>query len=349
MAQEKRTEEQPKDDVKLQEGESPAQKTSEEVKPTAPLEPGKIDLAGEFIVDKKGSTVLGSELISGYQRGRMFDKTQSELQKLQTEHKQVQADLETERQEKAELAAVAAKSEQAQVVAQQLEAMGIKASGKGVSERSVPEEDAWLTEPKAPEPTIDSQQVARLIQTTAKEAAQESLGDVEKTVTGLVQQELQRREAERARQEKVKQFVQQARSARADRLREELGLEDEAIDRIIKLEDAAKVKAAAAEHLVGQDDIETAGNEWDTAMAYEDTAMKMRADAKVEFDKAQRGAELNEQLISGRFPGLPQEKETERKINYNEKDRQAQRKKMVDLAAEHADLKDAAKKALGGR
>lgn len=289
---------------------------------------GVIDVSKEYVVDKKGTKLLGGDI-----RAAVGNRTR--VPQLQAERDSARAELEKLTTEKAELAQkvqqMQKETEKKQMLDDLLEASGLKKQEKS-------SEDDFFT-PADETPTIDPEKFSRQMETMVTKLLDDRLGDARKTIQQMNQEERERTRAEREQKDAVHTLLSNARQSLATQLKEELDLDDTSISRIIKLQEGAEGKKEEANLLMAAGKSDEAYEAWREAKAWEDTAIDLRAKALAGKRESDRAKELAEQLETGQFLNVegeievPEEEKidwTDKKLAGNKKQRKAEHLKQVE-------------------
>jgi hypothetical protein len=323
-------------------GESKAA-TSEGSKPTEP-QTGQVDLAARYKINKLGDEVLGDELIKGYNRGRMFDKTQSELHKTQsdlekisTAYKQVSNELERIKQE--------------QMVREQLSRLMPQRSNDQEDELAYQEEEA--TKP------IDQDDIVRRISNVATKPVEQiinklglSQSDEIPDIDTLIESKLEQKEAQLKRKSEQENWIRQAREEDSKMLASNYGsvLNPAEIKSILDMLDVGVTLQRRAEvTITDPEQSEQAVEDYARSRDLLIGAAEKIADAKIKAEKKAREDEIRAQLSSGRYPGLePLTNEPKQPI-FDDKKYLDARKKAVERAAKEQEAKLMAMRQIGGK
>jgi hypothetical protein len=294
---------------------------------TAPQGDAKIDPAKEYVINKNGDTMLGGDILNQMGRGRLAQEIQSKSDKQAAEMEKMQKQLSIFQAEKAE-------RENRERIENLLKERGISNLAPTVTKET--NTDTWFTEEEETpaQPDIDMEKIARRIEAVSGKVTKENLGDVKTLVKELVAEELNTQEAERDKNTHVKRAFETARGVRFDKLKDELGLDDGATNRILDLQDAAKYREIEARSLFESDQPAAANEKIQEAMSYEDTAASLRANAIVEKRESDKIREAELAIESGIMPGIKDAKPEERKTNWTRAEIQKARSDAVKEAIE---------------
>ena len=175
---------------------------------------------------------------------------------------------------------------------------------------------------------------------------------VETDVETLIEQRLQKREAELEQQRKRQQTIENIRADDLKNLASRYGsvLDEQRIKDILDTLDlSVAYQRRAEEKSLDPDYAEESISDYGMSRDLLLETVEKIATAKIEADKKARDDELKQQLTSGQFPGIEPQGKEERKPIYNERERQKRIRENIERAAKQADAQVAAKRALGGR
>jgi len=292
--------------------EKPASKPTEQAEPDGVVE---LDVTKKYHSKRNpGKQVSGDDLWAGFSRGERFDALQSEHQKLQS----TSADKD---QRIAALEAQVTASATKEVVAQNLQDLGIL----GGQKPTVEPDDNWLGTEQPPEPTVlDPRLTASRIEETVKKTTEDFLNNRMPEIKETVLAVGQKQREEQAAVAQQQQTVAHLKANELANLRVEFPDASDA-----DLDDVASRTVQYTGHLASAVDNYQAGNAADGNEALFTSQDVMKDLVKRRGELAQKQATVTaerkrdaevEGLNAGTLPGEKPEEQGERKSSYKKSD-----------------------------
>lgn len=325
-------------------GSKPQVGTSANTEPTA-SQPGQILPTARYSISKVGEPILGDEVVKLANQGRMFrqkeselHKTQAEMQKMATEYKQTLEELNRIKQE--------------QIVKEQVSRLMPRKQANNEDEDMFAEEGK-----ESKQIDLNTDEIVRQFRQVAEEPVkrlrnQIGLQDDESApdINTFIEQRIQQREAELARQKETEGFIQQVRKSDAEQLRTKFGsaLPDERIAEVLDMLDVGVTLQRRAEATITDPDLKPQayddyGNSRELLLKAVDTL----ADAKIKKQELDRQAEIDQQLATGQFPGAENLPQVPNDVTFNPRELEKRRKAWIEQDLKKAEMKAALQKARG--
>jgi len=318
---------------------------SDNAKPNVPQTEQGLTSATEIPVDKLGNKKPLGEIIRDYHLGQLYKKRQSDFDKAQSENQKLQNQLQ-------ELEAWKARREQEELVGEQVR--------RKMQENREDQDNDW-NDNETPNNAIDENNFVHVVGELIRKGVSEELrkrglqeNDIistpEKTRNDI-QEFYRQQEAMQAEEKELKGWLEMAFDDDANKYREKYGkvLSDSEINSILKNRDRSIMQQRAAETSILRPESRQEAIDYllESRKTFDDVIEKV-ADAKIRAEEQARLEELDQQLTTGQFPGAEELKVADTsKLILDPKEQQERRRKIVEMSAKKADMKDQARRAKG--
>jgi len=299
----------------------------------------------EIQVDRAGTKKTVDELIKGYHFGELYKKKQSDFDKTQVENQKLQQRLD-------ELESWKAKQEQNRMIDERIKRIAPK--------KSEPEDEFGSTEDGST--AIDQNEFVQQFNEAVRLAVDQQLGQygikrsevipTKQEISNEMLEIMQQREARLAEDRERQDFIKSATESYKTKLNSEYNgvLSDTELDEVVKLRELAILKQRIAEATIVDPDPairRQAMDEWLDSRDSFDKAVGKLAAAQVRATEKARQAEVDNQLLSGQYPGYETLKTVSVEPTFDKNEQIRRRKVIVEESAKRADMLAAAKRVRG--
>lgn len=309
----------------------------------------ELDPAGEYLIGKDNTPMLGAQVMNAIGRGELASRLQSQVDQLQAQMEQYQ---------EVEL-------ENAQLQQQLEEAENDRKLRELVSDRlpsapppapaPMPAEDMLYTgevaRTPAPAPQLNTDEIAKTIEDITGQVTDERIGQsmegVQEMITQMVQEELGKQAQQRAIQDRNARLANNLRETKVSSFMADYGYSSEDAQRAAGMEVQAQVLENEAKELFAQGYDEEAANKYEAATSIRHKVTYENAQQLRAYEDQKQKEALKSQLESGNFTAMGPPPEEPRKRNWKAQDVRKARDERRRQVASRLQAELTAKGALG--
>lgn len=252
-------------------------------------------------------SVSGLEVRNLVGRGALASRLQSQADVATARNGELETALTGSQEELAELKQSLAQIEQrdqiAKSIREQIPAASRQAPLAGGDDWSTGEDG--VAQPPAIDPDKIAQQIGDIAHQTVQEAAQQTEGNMEELVANTVARIMKEQNTQRDTQENARQWASDRLEQRVERYVTKLGFSEQEATSIAKLFDTAQLHENLGSQAASQSDGKLAADHYDEATRLTTAGNEQIAGQMVKHEEQQRITELEAQVESGQFSGLP--------------------------------------------